>query len=164
MTSQVTWFPVPQAPPPPPSHLPLKVDLLLKGNKSEFIPFNPLMPSGLFYGMSGWFLIIPCLIDIPVFNYVDTDQTLRSAATDLGLHCLSIPFYGTLGINGLRINPNSEGNLHVILIVASAESVAIPLNPFMPNRLFYINSLDRSISNRKGIWLFLLLTFFIKIA
>ena len=32
-------------------------------------------------------------------NSVDPDQTPRSAASDLDLHCL--PFYGTLGLNGL---------------------------------------------------------------
>ena len=25
-------------------------------------------------------------------------------------------------------------------------------NPFMPNQLFHLNSLDRSISSRKGVW------------
>ena len=40
--------------------------------------------------MSGYFLIIPCFIEIPVFdaNSVDPDQTPRSAASDPGLHCL----------------------------------------------------------------------------
>ena len=37
------------------------------------------------------FLLSPCFIEIPVFNAnsVDPDQTPRSAASDLGLHCLS---------------------------------------------------------------------------
>ena len=41
---------------------------------------------------------------IPVFNTnsVDPVQTPSSAASDLGLHCLPIPFYGMLGINGLN--------------------------------------------------------------
>ena len=36
------------------------------------------------------FLLIPSFIEIPVFhaNSVDPDQTPRSAASDLGLHCL----------------------------------------------------------------------------
>ena len=42
--------------------------------------------------MSGCFLlcVLLCLIEIPVFsaNTVDPDQTPRSAASDLGLHCL----------------------------------------------------------------------------
>ena len=44
--------------------------------------------------------------EIPVLNanYVDPDQTPRSAASDLGLHCLPISFYRTLGINGLIRN------------------------------------------------------------
>ena len=43
-------------------------------------------------------------IEIPVFNAnsVDPDQTPRSAASDLGLHCLPLSLYGTLGSNGLR--------------------------------------------------------------
>ena len=32
-------------------------------------------------------------------NSVDPDQTPPSAASDLGLHCLTISFYGTLGLN-----------------------------------------------------------------
>ena len=40
-------------------------------------------------GVSGCFLLLPCFIEIYVFNAnsVDPDQTLRSAASDLGLHC-----------------------------------------------------------------------------
>ena len=34
-------------------------------------------------------------------NRIDTDQTPRSAASDLGLHC---PFYGTLGLIGQNRN------------------------------------------------------------
>ena len=61
---------------------------------------NPLIPSGLFTaahwtgpfpieGVSGYFLTLPYLKKI-VFNAnsVDPDQTPRSAASDLGLHCL----------------------------------------------------------------------------
>ena len=55
--------------------------------------------------MSGLFLLLPCLISIPDqnANRVDPDQTPRYAASDLGQHCLPIPFYGTLGINGFMI-------------------------------------------------------------
>ena len=37
------------------------------------------------------------------------------------------------------------------------------INPFMPNGLFYLNSSERSISNNRGIWLVLLLPYFIEI-
>ena len=42
-------------------------------------------------------------MEIPVLNAssVDPDQMLRSVASDLDLHCLSISLCGTLGINGL---------------------------------------------------------------
>ena len=33
-------------------------------------------------------------------NSVDSDQFLRSAASDLGLHCLPMSFYVMLGIMG----------------------------------------------------------------
>ena len=41
-------------------------------------------------GVSGWFVLLPCFTEIPVLyaNSVDPDQTPRSAASDLGLHCL----------------------------------------------------------------------------
>ena len=50
-------------------------------------------------------LLIPCFIEIPVFNAnsAGPDQTPRNAASDLGLHCLPMSFYGTLGINGLIV-------------------------------------------------------------
>ena len=59
------------------------------------------MPSRLFYlslwtgpflieGVSEWFLLLPCIIEIPIFNAntVDPDQTPQNAASDQGLHCL----------------------------------------------------------------------------
>ena len=47
------------------------------------------------------FLLLPCFIETPLFNAnsIDPDQTPRSVASDLELHGLQIPFYGTLGIN-----------------------------------------------------------------
>ena len=61
------------------------------------------MPSGLFYLNSLdqsiynkrviWlFLYIPCFVEISVFyaKRVDADQMPRFAASDLGLHCLSM--------------------------------------------------------------------------
>ena len=70
------------------------------------------MSSGLFYGnsldrsisnrrVSGLFLLLLCFIEIPVFNAnsVDPDQTPRFAASDLGLHCLTITL---LGISRLK--------------------------------------------------------------
>ena len=39
--------------------------------------------------------LLPCFIEIPVFNAnsVDPDQTPRSAASDLGLHCLPVSLF-----------------------------------------------------------------------
>ena len=44
--------------------------------------------------MFGWFSLLPCFIEIPVFNTnsVDPDQMLHSVASDLGLHCLLMSF------------------------------------------------------------------------
>ena len=36
-------------------------------------------------------------------------------------------------------------------------------NPFMPNEIFYLRFFDRSISNRRDVWLVLLLLCFIGI-
>ena len=45
-------------------------------------------------GVTGKFLLSKYFIQIPVFNanIVNPDQTPRSAASDLGLHCLQISF------------------------------------------------------------------------
>ena len=61
------------------------------------------MPNGLLYFHSSdrcisnirgvsLVLLLPCFIEILVFNAnsVDPDQTPRSAASDLGLHCLQM--------------------------------------------------------------------------
>ena len=37
------------------------------------------------------------------------------------------------------------------------------INPFLPNGYFYCNSLDRSISNRKGVWLVIIIKMLIGI-
>ena len=44
---------------------------------------------------SGYFLLSPSFIEIPLFyaNSVDPDQTPRSAASDLGLHCLPMSLF-----------------------------------------------------------------------
>ena len=71
------------------------------------------MPSALFYlnsldqsisslrGVSGQFLLLPYSIEMPVINAnsIDPDQTPRTAASGLGLHCLpaSVPFMGQMG-------------------------------------------------------------------
>ena len=50
------------------------------------------------------FLLLPCFMGISVFkaNSVDSDQTPRCAASDLGLHCVPMPFDGPVGINVLK--------------------------------------------------------------
>ena len=42
--------------------------------------------------VSDYFVILPCLKQIPVFNAnsVDPDQTPHSAASDPGLYCLAL--------------------------------------------------------------------------
>ena len=81
--------------------------------KSTYIV--PFMPGGLFYlnsldmfisiqRVSGYFLLLPCFIEIPVLNLnsVDPGQTPPYATSDLGQKCLPMSlFYGKLGTNGL---------------------------------------------------------------
>ena len=67
----------------------------------DLLYINRFMPSGLFYlssldrsisnsRVSRQFLLLPCFLEIHVFNAnsVGPDQTPRSAASDLDLHCL----------------------------------------------------------------------------
>ena len=51
--------------------------------------------------------MLSCFTEIPVCNAnsVDPDQTPRSAASDLGLHCLPASLLGKLSINGLICFP-----------------------------------------------------------
>ena len=70
--------------------------------------FSPFMPGRIFYlslwkspfpfyGMGCLFcvLVLSCFIEIPVShaNNVDPDQTPRSAASDLDLHCLQMSLF-----------------------------------------------------------------------
>ena len=52
--------------------------------------------------LCGQFLLLSCFVKTSEFNAngVDRDQTLRYAASDLGLHFFQCPFYGILGLNG----------------------------------------------------------------
>ena len=40
-------------------------------------------------------LLLPCFIELPVFNAdgVDPDQTPRSVASNMGLHCLQMSLF-----------------------------------------------------------------------
>ena len=67
------------------------------------------MPCGLIYINIGSFhfsirndrlVFIVTMFPVLNANSVDPDQTPHSAASDLGLHCLLIPFYGLLAVNG----------------------------------------------------------------
>ena len=71
---------------------------------------TPFMPGGLFYRnclnqsisslrVSGQFLLLQCFIGMRVFhaNSENPDQTPRSAASDLGLHCLPMSYLWDTG-------------------------------------------------------------------
>ena len=64
--------------------------------RMDFSTFTLLTGPFPIWGVFGYILLIPCFIEIPVFNAnsVDRDQTPRSAASDLGLHCLSMSLLG----------------------------------------------------------------------
>ena len=76
---------------------------------------NPFMPSGLFclyhrtssfptQGVSGLLLVLSFIIEILVFNAnsVDPDQMLQNAASDLGLHCSPMSFFGDAGYKRVK--------------------------------------------------------------
>ena len=46
----------------------------------------------------------------------------------------------------------------------SREALSLFFNPFIPNGFFYLHSLDCSISNKRGVWLVLLLLCFIEVS
>ena len=50
------------------------------------------------------FFLLPCFIEISVFNInsVDPDQTPRSATSDLGLHCLPMSFLESAGLKWIN--------------------------------------------------------------
>ena len=57
-------------------------------------------------------------------NSGDPDQTLRFAASDLGLHCLPMPFYGTISRSGLIWLRQSKTNRTARLSWLSIEHTA----------------------------------------
>ena len=56
-------------------------------------------------GMSGYFLSIPCFIEIRVCNAnsADPDETMRSTASDLGLHCFPMSTPTKVGHRDIRL-------------------------------------------------------------
>ena len=77
--------------------------LPISDDQRKEMQLKPFMPSGLFHLISLdrsisyirdilLVLLLPSFIEIPVFNAnsLDPDQTPRFAASDLGLHCLSM--------------------------------------------------------------------------
>ena len=69
----------------------------------EFSTFSIRTSPFPMQGVSGFFLIIPCFIEIPVFNAnsVDFDQSPRSAMSDLGLYCFdNVWVYTALTMSG----------------------------------------------------------------
>ena len=87
------------------------------------------MPNGFYYLQSldrpissirdVWlFLLLPCFIEIPVFNVnsVDPDQMPHYAASDLGLHCLpmSLLWDARHGLNCLQ-SEKYEKNINALL-------------------------------------------------
>ena len=67
------------------------------------------------------------------------------------------------------MDPNRVRSEHIVayckmlkrvgLIFITSGKLSELINRFIPSGLVCLNSLDRSISNRKGVWLFLLLCF-----
>ena len=75
-------------------------------------PLNPFIQNIFFYlksfdksisyrRVSGWllfffiYILLSCFVEIPKLNAnrLDPDQMSRSAASDLGLHCLPMPLF-----------------------------------------------------------------------
>ena len=74
--------------------------IYVKNNLCLTSIFNPFTPSGFFNiqyldWSVNFFLLLPCFIEIPVFNAnsVGPDQTPCSAASDLSLHCLPMSHF-----------------------------------------------------------------------
>ena len=61
--------------------------------------------------MSGWFLILSCLVEISELkaNIADTDQTPRSAASDLGIHRLPVSLLWDLRHKWVKRNYTLSG-------------------------------------------------------
>ena len=80
-------------------------------------------------------------------NSEDPEQTPCSVASDLGLHCLPITL---LRVSQLQwVNGNVEKSTSCIQPPLTVE---FRYYPFMPSGLFYIYSLDQSISNKRDAW------------
>ena len=58
-----------------------------------------------------FFFLLPCFIEIPVFNAnsADPDQMSHSAASDLGLHCLPMSLLWDARHKGLNYKQEAHG-------------------------------------------------------
>ena len=66
-------------------------------------------------GVPGCSLLLLCFIEIPIFNVnsVDPDQTLHSAASDLGLHCLPMSLLWDASLKSVKKNTSSLEKKHL---------------------------------------------------
>ena len=98
-------------------------------------------------------------------NSGDPDQTPRSAASDMGLHCLPVIHLGPSVFNGLTDTEASYMSYNLphpfwFWTFERAQYLPFEFNPFMPSGLCYLNPLDRSFSNRRSVWLVLTFNMF----
>ena len=61
-----------------------------------------------------------------------------------------------------RMNCTDSARTYFICL-DSVTMAASDMNPFMPSRFFYLKYLDKSLSRRRGVWLVLLVPWFIEI-
>ena len=56
-------------------------------------------------GVAGWFVLLPCFINIPILNEnsADPDRTPRSAASVLGLHGLPMSLLWDTGLKRVKL-------------------------------------------------------------
>ena len=98
---------------------------------------NPFIPNGLFsldrsipYKKGAWLVfIISCFVEISVLNgnSVDPDQTPRSAASDLDLHCLPMSLLWDARLKW-EVKPKST---YLILIVSRSFILINPVQLFV---------------------------------
>ena len=77
---------------------------------------------------------------VQVVNSIIPNQMPLSAVPDLGLHlCLLVCI------------------LEIKMVISV---IKLYFKPYMPNGFFYLNSLDQSISTKRGVWLIFIITMF----
>ena len=79
-------------------------------------------------------------------NSGDPDQTRHSAASDLGLHCLQLPFYGSPNYSGLTTTTADNALQSITFFFFLSEKIRLDMIYMNSQALFTLKTKNKMLS------------------